>query len=66
LKEGISLERAAASLGTEVSTLSETAAALTPYLELADGRMRLTLDGFLMSTSVLGELLELRGGARAS
>lgn len=57
LREGVHRERLESGLKLDPADLERRVAALTPFVEMIDDRVRLTVDGVLVSTPVLAELL---------
>jgi len=57
LTEGLSVARLGALLGRRADELRPTFERLAPWLDLADDRVRLNREGFLLSNEVLAELL---------
>lgn len=57
LRAGVARDRLEAALRIDSAALEARLASLGPYVETGGGRVRLTLDGVLLSTAVLAELL---------
>ena len=57
LTQGVPLEQVRAASGMSEETFARRLAAMAPFLSIAAGRLRLTTEGFLVSTPVLAELL---------